>query len=176
MAVGSDHRRNIRPYVLIFCFFWGLVLGFSAYLYMKTAAQRLEIIEVKEEKERELQQEKGEKKVEIQQIDPFKKTEDVEKPPEQFNVLAKPEVTLIEEKIIEPNFREPPVIPSPAIGDMPGLSGQTVLLPVKPQPPVADVQPPSQTLQATPARNKSNPFADESVVLDDIAPPELDDM
>lgn len=178
MAVGNEHKKNIRPYILIFCFFWGLVLGFASYMYMKTAAQRLEIIEVAEEKENQRKQKEYEKsKVEIEQIDPFKKTEDVERPPEVTNVLAKPEVKLIDEKIIAPDFRQPPIIPILELEGMPGLTGLTVIKPVKPVPPKREVvNRPVQT-KTTPARTrrKRNPFADESVLLDDVAPPELDD-
>lgn len=175
MAVSGDHRRNIRPYILGICFFWGLVIGFSAYLYMKTAAQRLEIIEVEEKKEQQKKDDESKNaKVEIEQIDPFKTTEEVEEPPEFSNVLAKPEVKLIEEKIIEPNFREPPVVLTPSIEDMPGLSGLTVSRPGKPEEPAVNIEKAPPGKAAAPVRKK-NPFADESVVLDDVAPPELDD-
>ncbi len=176
MAVGNEHKKNIRPYILIFCFFWGLVLGFASYMYMKTAAQRLEIIEVAEEKENQRKQQEYEKsKTKIEQIDPFKKTEEVEKPPEVTNILAKPEVKLIDEKIIAPDFRKAPIVPNLELEQMPGLTGLTVAKPVKPIPPKAEVVNRSIQTKTTPARRKQNPFADESVVLDDVAPPELDD-
>ncbi len=178
MALGNDNRINLRPYILLFCFFWGLVLGFSAYLYMKTAAQRLEIIEVQEEKENERKKDEiAQEKSKIEQIDPFKKAEDVEKPPEVSTVLAKPEVKLIDEKIITPDFRQPPIIPSPKIEDLPGLTGATVRLPVKPEPPAADsgVKPAQEQTIKQNAVRKKNPFADETSMFDNVAPPELDD-
>ncbi len=178
MASGNDNRINLRPYILIFCFFWGLVLGFSAYLYMKTAAQRLEIIEVEEEKANERKKDEiAQEKSKIEQIDPFKKAEEVEKPPEVSTVLAKPEVKLIDDKIITPDFRQPPVIPSPKIEDLPGLTGATVRIPVKPEPPAAEVV--NNSAQELPVKQtvvrKKNPFADESEMFDNVAPPELDD-
>ena len=176
MAVGSEHRRNLRPYILLFCFFWGLVLGFFSYLYMKTAAQRLEIIEVEEEKENnQRRQELAQKNSAITQIDPFKKTEEVERPPEVAQVFAKPEVKLIDEKIITPDFRQPPIIPNPRIDDMPGLTGRTAIKPLKPVAPVIREKKKVVADTAAPVSRRRNPFNDEGVILNDIAPPELDD-
>ena len=176
MAVGNEHRRNLRPYILLFCFFWGLVLGFFSYLYMKTAAQRLEIIEVAEEKENNQKMlELENKKSAITQIDPFKKTEEIEKPPEVAPVFVKPEVKLIDEKIITPDFRQPPVIPNPRIDDMPGLTGSTANRPLKPIEPVTSKEKARVTDTPAPVKKKRNPFGDEGVILDNIAPPELDD-
>ncbi len=176
MAVGNEQRRNLRPYILIFCFIWGLLLGFFSYIYMKTAAQRLEIIEVEENKEKEKTKEKlQQEEIPVAQIAPFKKTEEVEKPPEVAEILTKPEVTLLDEKIIAPNFREPPVIPSPSLEALPGLTGATVRKPLRPREPVMELIVEPSASQSPVSRKKQSPFADESVVFEDIAPPELDD-
>lgn len=178
MSPSGDYRRNIRPIILIGCFIWGLVLGFLAYTNSETAAQILEIAEIREQKETEkLQEELQEQKnQEVAQVEEFKKTDEVETPPEPVNILVKPEITIEEDRIIEPDFREAPVIQALSLEELPGLSGQTIALPVKPVEPVAA---PVGNITTDGAGNlpkpRRNPFAEEDVVLDNVAPPELDD-
>ena len=178
MSPRGDHRRNIRPIILIGCFIWGLVLGFLAYTNSETAAQILEIAEIKEQRENEKIKEKldAEKTQEVAQVEEFKTTEEVEEPPEPVSVLARPEVTIEEERIIEPDFRSIPEIKALTIEQLPGLSGVTVQLPVRPVAPVAaPVKRITDNGGSSQRKPQRNPFVEESVVLDEITPPELDD-
>lgn len=167
MMARTDERRNIRPYVLLACFAWGIILGFGFYLYFPTQAEKNA-----DEKIRLAIEEKNKPKksaAPVATVTPDRKPEDPTKLVLPINKIATKEIFGPDKKNIE-SIRDIPEISLIGMDTSIGLNGRNTPRALKPAP--LDTDPPKVDFKrATPTRRRPT----KPLTIDDIAPPELDD-
>lgn len=170
-ALGSE-RRNIRPYILGLCFFWGVLLGFLVYINTPSFAQNQE--EVLRQEAIEAARRKAAERANPRPVTQAPDFKAVDRNPAMVvdvdNMIKKPDEddSLIYPPKSDNNLRAMPEPMTVALNTSWGLTGKTTYRPLKPV--MVEKKAPVVDFTARPAPTSAKP-----VNINEIALPELDD-